>query len=170
MLNKLSYLFVALVALFVLCQIILPKNKTAGVRRARQEVRTESRTERERSEPSSSRGVSRSRLRVAEIAICRDIKELRPVGVDTRFSPQVGSLFCFTLIEGATGPQVVYHDWQYEGRTQISVPLSVEDQRWRTWSKKAIRPDQVGTWKVEVRDGAGRLLGEARFEVTRSGR
>jgi len=167
MLNKLSYVFVALVAVFVLCQLILPRNKTTAIRRSqRQAVEAPApRAGFGRGRTSSPSSDLQSGLRVVEISVCRDVQNLRPAGVGTRFPPDVRSLFCFTLTQGASGPQVIYHEWQHEGKVEASIPLSVEDERWRTWSRKAIRPDQVGTWKVLVRDSDGRVLGETSFEI-----
>lgn len=172
MVNKLSYVFVALVAVFVVCQLILPEDKNKALRHAQRE-----RVEMPNSGSGGERGRSlqpgrgqRSSPHVKEIAVCRDVQYLRPIGNGTRFPADVGSLFCFTLIEGATTPQVIYHDWQYKGGLQASIPLSVEDYSWRTWSRKAIRPEQVGSWRVLVRDVEGRVLGNASFEIAPRGR
>lgn len=168
MTKKLTSAVVILVALFVLLQIALPperRNPTRSRPRAR-EPRAAASVERDkRREPLFRDRTTPAGLRVTRMEICRGIEGMEPVEVGTRFPAGVGSLYCFTVVEGASGPQVIYHEWQYGGGKVTSVQLSVEDEIWRTWSKKSIRPSQVGAWQVKVRDSQGRLLGETRFEI-----
>ncbi|MDZ7270741.1 MAG: DUF2914 domain-containing protein [candidate division KSB1 bacterium] len=171
MANKLTYAVVGLVGLFVLLQLIVPPERRSSRRAARREVRTVAPTEQgKRSKPLFSDHTSRSVLRVTQLQICRRVEGLEPVEGGARFPANVGTLYCFTEVQGASRPEVIYHEWQYGGGRVTSVPLSVEDDSWRTWSKKSIRPSQVGAWQVKVRDSQGRLLGQTRFEIVAGGR
>ncbi len=65
----------------------------------------------------------------------------------------------------------VEHVWRREGQIMDVVKLSpVEGGRregFRTFSRKTVFPaDPVGRWTVDVRTGAGQLIGRLRFRVT----
>ncbi len=175
MANKLTYVVFGLVAVFVLLQIAgAPERKSSAnphPRRSNRAVPEQRQGSSERFFPSrAGERAGRSGLRVTQVQVCRGVEDMGPVGAGTRFPANVGSLYCFTVVEGASNPQVIYHEWQYGGGKVTSVPLSVEDESWRTWSRKAIRPAEVGAWQVKVRDGHGRLLAQTRFEVVSEGR
>ena len=57
-------------------------------------------------------------LSVDEVTVCRAVEERTPVEAAESFPSDVGSLFCFTKVEGATSPAQTYHRW-YVGDTMV---------------------------------------------------
>ena len=45
------------------------------------------------------------------------------------------------------------------------VELNVGSGYWRTWSSKAILPEQTGPWEVKVLDAEGTVLAAAGFVI-----
>jgi hypothetical protein len=93
-------------------------------------------------------------LRVGRIAVCTSVNNREPLDVDTTFSTDVGSLYCFTRIEGITDSSSVTHVWYYGQKKMAEVTLPVAStrwsKRWRTWSNKRIFPHWTGKWTVAI--------------------
>jgi hypothetical protein len=105
------------------------------------------------------------RLRVGYSAICVDVQDREPVGVDTTFNSDVGFLFCFTRIEGAADSTSVTHAWYYGDSKMAEITLPVKSARWRTYSKKQILPQHTGKWNVVVLSEAGDPLAQMSFFI-----
>ena len=109
-----------------------------------------------------------SHLQVEVAAICKDVIDRAPEGAGTSFPASVGKLFCFTKITGAVNPTHVTHVWFFDGTERARVELAVNSSSWRTYSSKFIENQEVGAWRVEVVDSAGKVLQTLNFEVTPS--
>ena len=107
--------------------------------------------------------------RVAYSAICTDVQNREPIGVDSTFSAAVGSLYCFTRIEGATDTTSVTHVWYYGEKKMTEISLPVKSARWRTFSNKKILPGWTGKWNVVVLSEVGDPLAQISFYVKPSG-
>ena len=107
-------------------------------------------------------------IRVGYSAMCVDVQNLEPVGVDTTFSTAVGSLYCFTRVEGATDTTRITHVWYYGEKKMTEVTLPVKSIRWRTYSNKKILPDWAGKWNVVVLSEAGDPLAQISFFIEAS--
>ena len=104
-------------------------------------------------------------LHVGRMAICTDVQNRVPIGVDTTFSAEAGSLHCFTRIEGATDTTSVTHVWYYGERKMAEVTLPVKSGCWRTWSNKQIMPKWTGKWNVVILSEEGNPLAQASFVI-----
>ena len=104
-------------------------------------------------------------IEVGYSAICLDVQDREPVGVDTTFHSNVGLLFCFTRIEGATDSTAVTHVWYYGDKKVAEVTLPVKSPRWRTYSKKKIFPQWTGKWNVVILSEAGDPLAQLSFFI-----
>ncbi len=101
--------------------------------------------------------------RLAQTTICENVEDRAPIGAAESFSSQVGRLWCFTDVRGATPPTEIFHRW-YVGDDLVSeIPITVRAERWRCWSRKTIRPGWSGACRVEVLTEEGDLLGTAEF-------
>jgi len=89
-------------------------------------------------------------IRVQDAAICRDVFDHRCMDPGTRFSQDVGRVYCFTPIIGASTPVTVTHVWYHGEQEVFRIPLPVKSSHWRTYSQKSIPPHQTGPWRVEV--------------------
>ena len=66
-------------------------------------------------------------------------------------------VYCFTELRGFAGRHVT-HRWEYEGQLMAEVGFDVGGWRWRVWSRKNLRPEWRGQWRVSVLDEDGRVL------------
>jgi len=107
----------------------------------------------------------KSGISVGRSAICLDVQDREPVGTDTTFTADVGFLYCFTRIEGATDSTSVTHVW-YNSQSKVAeITLPVKSARWRTYSKKKILPNWTGKWNVAVLSAAGDPLAQLSFLI-----
>ncbi len=68
-------------------------------------------------------------------------------------------VYCFTELRGLAGQRVT-HRWEYEGKVMAEVSFDVGGWRWRVWSRKNLRPEWHGRWRVSVVDASGRVLAQ----------
>lgn len=108
-------------------------------------------------------------LQVSEIAICKDVVDLKCVEPGYDFSPNVGKLFCFTRIKGAQEPTKVTHVWYFGATERARVELEVNSPNWRTYSSKIIQAHEVGIWTVVVLGPGGHVLENVHFEISKEG-
>ncbi len=100
-----------------------------------------------------------------EAELCTSIENRMPVGAAKTFSADVGMVYLWTKVLGATDTVAVYHVWTYNGKEMARVELSIKSNAWRTWTSKNIMPYWVGDWTVRVEDAAGLVLKELTFKV-----
>jgi len=105
-------------------------------------------------------------LQVTTAAVCGDVVNREPVDAGTTFPLSVGKLSCFTKIIGVEGSGKIAHVWYLGDQERFRIDLTVNGPTWRTYSTKAIRPGDAGSWRVDVVDSAGAVLKSVPFEVT----
>lgn len=110
-------------------------------------------------------GEKKEGVGVGYSAICTDVQNREPVGVDTIFSAAVESLFCFTRIEGAADTTSITHVWYYGEKKMAEITLSVRSVWWRTWSRKTILSEWTGKWNVVILSEAGDPLAQIPFFI-----
>ncbi|GAB4263159.1 MAG: hypothetical protein Kow0092_13870 [Deferrisomatales bacterium] len=66
-----------------------------------------------------------SALQVRDAAIATAVVDRAPVGAGERFPADVGRLYAFTRIVGASGDTEVKHVWYYAGKVMAQVDLPV---------------------------------------------
>lgn len=100
------------------------------------------------------------RLSVTESGVGRRVVRHRLEEVTERFAP--GEVAWFqTRVLGGRGGETLHHVWLFEGRPQQSITLRIGGSDWRTHSNKTL--NTPGSWTVEARDEAGRVLASAAF-------
>lgn len=102
---------------------------------------------------------------VGHIVFGTGIENREATGVDSSFAGDVGRVYCWTLITGASGETEVSHIWYHNDKEVAKVALPVRSPRWRTYSSKTILPSTSGSWRVDVADASGNVLKSAKFEV-----
>lgn len=115
--------------------------------------------------PAAGLGQSAGQLQVAAAAICRDVANREPVDAGTTFPLSVGKLSCVTQVTGVEGSGKITHVWYLGDKERSRIDLTVNGPTWRTFSTKAIRPGDAGSWRVDVVDPAGVVLKSVPFEV-----
>jgi len=99
----------------------------------------------------------------AELVVATGVQNHEPVGTATSFPADVGTVFAWMRVTGATN-QAIEVVWRFGDRSW-TVPLEIGGSPWRTWSSKIIPPFWDGTWTVEVRDAQGNTLASSDFTV-----
>ncbi len=104
-------------------------------------------------------------LIIEEGVVCTGVVDRVPQGAAETFTPDVGKLYCFTKVSGASGGTTIKHLW-YRGETLLHTQeLSIGGSPWRTWSNKTVTPDMTGTWKVDIQDADGNIITTLNFTV-----
>ena len=103
-------------------------------------------------------------ISVEEAAVATSIKDLVPEGVAESFPPNVGKLYCYSLIMNGQGASVI-HKWYYKENLVAAIPLAVKYRSHRTYSVKNIFPGNEGEWRVEIAKEDGTILKTVKFKV-----
>ena len=104
-------------------------------------------------------------VNIDQILFGTGIESREAMGVDTVFTPEVGNVYCWVLATGAEGETQISFVWYHGDEQAAEVNVPVRSARWRCWTSKTIMPDAAGTWKVEIKDEAGKVLESASFQV-----
>ena len=104
-------------------------------------------------------------VNIDQILFGTGIESREAMGVDTVFTPEVGNVYCWVLATGAEGETQISFVWYHGDEQMAEVNVPVRSARWRCWTSKTIMPDGTGTWKVEIKDEAGKVLESASFQV-----
>jgi hypothetical protein len=106
-------------------------------------------------------------LRLRDIQICKNIVKRNPEGTDVFFNNDVDSLFCYTRIQNQSEKQEVKHVWYYEDQLMTQIRYNIKKSNiYRSWTRKTILPHQVGHWRVDIQDSAGKIIGSKKFQIT----
>lgn len=110
--------------------------------------------------------VQAQQLTVKSIDFGTSVTNRELAGTDTSFASTVGTIYCFTHVEGADSlPTKISHIWFYKDQEKARITLSVESNDWRTWSSKKIQANWKGHWRVMVEDSSGNLLSTKSFVI-----
>jgi hypothetical protein len=104
-------------------------------------------------------------ITIVDKQIAKNIQNLEPIEAATMFNKNVGKLFCFTEVSTDKFPTNIVHLWLYNNNIVAEIPLSINSNKWRTYSSKLISPNMVGKWKVEIYAGDDKLIDSIEFEI-----
>ncbi|ANA41616.1 MULTISPECIES: DUF2914 domain-containing protein [Geobacter] len=106
-------------------------------------------------------------LKITEMAVTTKISRNNPIDAVRRISHRsVKALYCFTrIVNPGAQETVIRHVWYKDGAMAGEQELAVKGAKWRTWSKKPVDAESVGTWRVEAVDSAGKVLKTVEFKV-----
>jgi hypothetical protein len=106
-------------------------------------------------------------LNLRDIQICKNIVKRNPEGTDVIFNNDVDSLFCYTRIQNQSKKQEVKHVWYYKDQLMTQIRYNIKKSNiYRSWTRKTVLPHQVGHWRVDVQDSAGKIIGSKKFQIT----
>ena len=106
-------------------------------------------------------------LRLRDIQICKNVEKRNPEGTDVFFNNDVDSLFCYTRIQNQGKKQGVKHVWYYEDQLMAQIRYNIKKSNiYRSWTRKTILPHQIGQWRVDIQDSAGKIIGSKEFQIT----
>ncbi len=104
-------------------------------------------------------------VEIKEAVVCQDVVDRAPVGSADVFSKDLPKVYCYCRVIGMQGEGAIVHNWYYQGALKSSIKLPVRAANWRTWSYKAMSPDQAGEWMVEIVTESGTPLESVVFMV-----
>ncbi|MFQ5960662.1 MAG: DUF2914 domain-containing protein [Candidatus Methylomirabilales bacterium] len=107
----------------------------------------------------------RPQLRVIRDVVTTGVIHREPIDAATVFPPSVGTLYYFTEVVGATTPTRIIHIWSFKGQRVAEIFLLIEADHWRTWSRKQILQNWIGSWEVEAVDPDGHVLSSQTFDI-----
>ena len=89
-------------------------------------------------------------ITIENAVMCQNVVNRVPIGTADVFSKDIGKVFCFCKVLGASPPSQITFNWYYQGSLKSTVTLPVKSASWRTWSFKNITPEMTGEWMVEI--------------------
>jgi hypothetical protein len=104
---------------------------------------------------------------VKRFSLAKSVVDREPRGdlSDMQFNAKgLSSVSSFSEVIGLQGEVLVYR-WLHEGKEVVEIRVPVRANRWRSHSTKRIFSGMEGSWRVELRDSKGTLLGRIDFVI-----
>ncbi len=105
-------------------------------------------------------------IKIQQFDFAEAIEDRKPSGIDTVFTADIGTIYCFTQVEGVSDTTQITHEWYYKDEEKARVDLTVAGDNWRTWSSKKILESWTGSWRVMVLGPNGDVLATKNFVIT----
>jgi hypothetical protein len=105
-------------------------------------------------------------INIEQFDFATAIEDRKPTGIDTVFTADVGTIYCFTRVEGISDTTQITHEWYHEDEEKAQVNLTIAANNWRTWSSKKILESWTGSWRVMVTGPNGNVLATKNFVIT----
>jgi len=115
-------------------------------------------------------GQEKPKAEAKEMALARavvgtGVDNLEPVGAAGTFPAATEKVFCFIEANNIPKDMELSFVWSLGGKEVRKINLPVKaGPKWRTWAHKNVA-GQKGDWKVEIKDGEGKVLKEVKFKV-----
>lgn len=112
-----------------------------------------------------SQAVSAAQLpNVARAIFTTEIVGREPIDQILMLSNTTPNVFFFTDLRHFEGRTVI-HKWVYNDKVQSVIRFKVKGPRWRVFSRKDVKPEQLGKWTVIVQDEDGRSVKASVFRL-----
>jgi hypothetical protein len=105
-------------------------------------------------------------LTLVEADVCEKMEGTTPVNSGIVFSSNLDKIYCFSSFDPVPGEMDIYQEWYRKDKLRAKIKLTLKPPRWSTFSSMRIRKSDAGPWRVDITDGAGRVLKTLRFSVT----
>lgn len=113
--------------------------------------------------------VQKSNLTVDGLTVASDVVDRQPQGAAEVFTVPKGSDFVsivtWNRILNAGSQTTIKHVYYLNGEKVDEIPLKVAGSSWRTWSRKQIKAEHAGNWKVDVLNDNGDVIASKSFTV-----
>lgn len=106
-------------------------------------------------------------IRIAEMAVCRDVADRKPVSRQNVFALGKGERpHVWMDVRATRTPQTLRHVYYHNGKRHAAVNLDIRYPRTRTWSNVTLKhPHETGRWRVDVVAGKGEVIARTEFTV-----
>jgi hypothetical protein len=101
-----------------------------------------------------------------QAGLFEDIKDGVPINQGLVFSSSLGKVICFTDFDPVPEKTFIYHKFYFKDKLSSRVKLTLNPPRWATFSRIQLRETDIGPWRVEITDEAGKVLHVIRFSIT----
>lgn len=116
---------------------------------------------------SKAQQVFTDRSHVIKAQLTSAIREQEPIdSIDHVLLAQEASqpIHFFLHLRGLHGKKATI-SWYYQDKEVVKIPLLISNDDWRTTSTHTFNKNQLGEWRVEIQDQAGKLLAGRIFTV-----
>lgn len=104
-------------------------------------------------------------LKIGTFQFAESVENREAVNIDTTFSADIGNIYCYTQVTGATDTTQIAHVWYYKDEEKARINLDVRSNDWRTWSSKTILENWTGRWRVMIEGPDGNVLATKTFVI-----
>jgi len=109
---------------------------------------------------------SGNKIALVKAVICEDLNDLVPQNPTTVFSIERRKAICFTSFDPVPEKTVIYHHWYHRDQSSARIKLTLKPPRWSTYSSIQFRAEDIGPWRVEIKDSQGHIYHVLRFSIT----
>lgn len=109
-------------------------------------------------------GYAKQSPKIARSMFSTGIVDREPIDQILVLSTKQKEVFFFSELRYFNG-QTILHKWIYKGKVESVVEFKVKGPRWRIYSKKEIKPQQLGKWTVIIQDESGRAVKASVFRL-----
>ena len=99
------------------------------------------------------------------IVIARGVENRIPIGVDDKFPSNIGRVYCYSKVVGASKGNIVKHIWYYNDKPISEVSFNITAPSYRMHSYKTIPPYAKGKWRVDLTMQDGTVLKSTDFTI-----
>ncbi len=97
--------------------------------------------------------------------MCESIENFKPVNPAVVFSISQQEVYCYSNFDPVYEKSYIFHKWFKKDKLIFTMRLTLSPPKWSSFSRIQLRDEDKGPWRVEVRDGTGRLLNTLRFSM-----
>jgi hypothetical protein len=109
---------------------------------------------------------SGNKIALVKAIMCEDLNELVPQNPTTVFSIERRKAICFTTFDPVPEKTVIYHHWFHRDQSSAKIKLTLKPPRWSTYSSIQFRAEDIGPWRVEIKNSQGHIFHVIRFSIT----
>ena len=109
---------------------------------------------------------SNNKITLVKAVMCEDLNDLVPQNPTTVFSIERRKAICFTTFDPVPEKTVIYHHWYHRDQSSAKIKLTLKPPRWSTYSSIQFRAEDIGPWRVEIKDSQGHIFHVLRFSIT----
>ncbi len=104
-------------------------------------------------------------FQVKRLVVCKDVQDREPVDISDSFSADTTKVYAFLEAVDIPADTDIDFVWHHGGNEMLRVTVPVrQGGRWRTYTNKNLY-GLTGSWRVEVQDPEGVVIGAVEFEV-----
>tara|TARA_B100000003_G_C10880068_1_gene350801 strand:+ start:68 stop:1102 length:1035 start_codon:yes stop_codon:yes gene_type:complete len=104
---------------------------------------------------------------IRDSKICKNISNNKPYDSGTKFSTDIGRVYCHSLLDNNDEKSnAIYHNWYMNGQLKAKVRIRIKSgKNIPAISYRDIKNSDAGEWKVEIIDSDKKILETIIFEL-----